>query len=81
MATKVWTFELDGVRQVVEVEHGWWGGKRIIKLNGKEIDRERKVFDTGTEHRFKIDSHECQLRIRTIFDHFEYELFIDGKLI
>ena len=35
MATKVWTFELEDGRHVVEIHHGYIGGKRVLKIDGK----------------------------------------------
>ncbi len=31
METKVWTFNLSDGQHTVELDHGYWSGKRIIK--------------------------------------------------
>ena len=80
MATKVWTFELEDGRHVVEIHHGYFGGKRVLKIDGKIQEQSRRVFDTGSEHRFVIGGHPCVLRIRTDGLTFQFELFVDGKL-
>jgi hypothetical protein len=85
MANKTWTFEVEDGRHVVELEHGYWSGKRIIRVDGKQLEVSRKFFDTGTEHRFEVSGHQCILRIRPgtlggLFG-FEFELFLDGRLI
>ena len=85
MANKTWIFELEDGRHVVEIEHGYWSGKRIIKVDGKQVEVSGKIIDTGSEHRFEISGHKCILRIRPgtlggLFG-FEFELFLDGRLI
>ncbi len=80
MATKVWTFNLEDGRHVVEMQHGYLGGKRVMKVDGKVQEQSRKVFDTGSEHRFSISGHPCVLRILTDGLSFQFELHVDGKL-
>ena len=43
-------------------------------------ERRRKLLDLGLEHRFKVDRVPYIIRIlyRTI--HYDYELWVDGKL-
>jgi len=79
--TKTWIVTLDGEKHVVELEHGYWSGKRVIKLDGQKVDESRKWFDTGTEHRFKINEHQCILRILYRTLHYDYELYVDGHLV
>ncbi len=81
MAKKTWTFELEDGHHVVELEHGYWFGKRIIRVDGKQLELSRKLFDTGTEHRFEVNKHKCILRIRSGLLGFNLELFLDGRLV
>jgi hypothetical protein len=82
MSTKVWTWNDDAERHVVEIEHSWFSGKRTLKVDGKIVETSgNKWWDTGSEHRFKAGSKDCVLRIRNNWFGFNYELFVDGKLV
>jgi hypothetical protein len=82
MTKKAWTFQIDGTQNTVELEHGVWSRDRTITVNGQVIERSKpnKFFETGSEHRFEVRGCACILRIRITFD-FEYELFVDGRLV
>lgn len=85
MANKTWTFELEDGHHEVEIEHGYWSGKRVIKVDGRKVEESGKIIDTGSEHRFEVSAHQCILRVRPgtlggLFG-FEFELFLDGRLI
>lgn len=85
MATKVWTFNLSDGQHTVELDHGQWSGKRLIKVDGELVEESQKFFDTGSEHRFDISGHSYILRIRPGelggLMGFEFELFVDGSLV
>ncbi|MBC6430115.1 hypothetical protein FM036_04365 [Nostoc sp. HG1] len=85
METKVWTFNLSDGQHTVELDHGYWSGKRIIKVDGQLVEESQKLFDTGSEHRFDVNGNSCVLRIRpgTLggLTGFEFELFVDGRLV
>ena len=83
MAYRMWQVELDGADHRVELEHRviTMSGKRTIQVDGQVIERSSKFWDTGTEHRFKISGHPCILRIRNLFMGYEYELWVDGRLV
>ena len=81
MAHKVWIIGESAGKHVIELEHGFWSGNRVIKVDGQEIHRSKKLWDTGTEHRFKVASQDCIVRIRNSPFSFQYELFVDGKLV
>ena len=85
MTNKIWEFELEGRMHKVELEHGYWSGKKTIKVDGKVIiNTSWNLFDTGGEYRFKIDDHPSIVRIRVQtlgFSSCIYELFIDGHLM
>jgi hypothetical protein len=80
---KTWTIDVDGRQHVVELRHGVLFGKRAITLDGNEIELEKSgdLIDTGSEHRFDVDGHACILKIRSSGLSFDYELFVDGKLV
>ncbi len=81
MTQKSWIVEAPDGRHVVELEHGYWSGKRVIKVDGVVIEQGGKLLDTGSEHRFQIGDQPCVLRIKNRMFHFEFELFVDGKLV
>ena len=85
MANKTWTFQLEDGRHAVELEHGYWSGRRIIRVDGEQIEVSRKFLDAGTEHRFEISGHPGILRIRSGalggLLGFDYELVVDGRLV
>jgi hypothetical protein len=81
MATRTWTVDVDATPHTVEVQHGYWFGKRVIRLDGHTIHDSRKFWDTGSEHRFDLGGHPCILKIRNSPFHYDYELFVDGRLV
>ncbi|MBN2138392.1 MAG: hypothetical protein JW720_11350 [Sedimentisphaerales bacterium] len=80
---KTWTLDVNGRQHIVELQHGLIFGKRAITLDGSEIELEKSgnLIDTGSEHRFDVDGHACILKIRSSGLTFDYELFLDGKLV
>ena len=81
MRQRSWTFQDDEGKHTVKVEHGYWSGKRIITLDGVVIHESRKFWDTGSEHRFDAAGRPCVLKIRNSPFHYDYELFVDGRLV
>lgn len=84
MATKRWEFrDEDLSRSTVELEHGFWSGKRVITANGREVFRGRKIvgFDMGSQHGFDVGGHAALLRIRTHGMTYAYDLYVDGIAI
>ncbi|MGY5732396.1 hypothetical protein [Vibrio chemaguriensis] len=80
MGRSVWDFAISEPH-VVSVEHGFFSGKAVIRLDGEVIfKRKSKFFDTGHEHRFTVDEKKCIVRIIARTFHFTYELWVDGKL-
>lgn len=84
MTTKRWDFRDEDLRRyAVELDHGFWMGKRVITVNGREVVRERKLlgFDTGSQHGFDVDGHAALLRIRTNGMTYAFDLYVDGIAI
>jgi hypothetical protein len=83
MAKKVWNFELDNIVHTVELEHGYWSGKRLLKVDGKIIEQTANVndmfSDLGSEHAFEIDGHRCFVHIRPPGLSVDYDLVVDGS--
>lgn len=81
MAKKVWTFEIEGQRHVVGLEHGYWSGKRDIIIDGVPFESASKIYDTGSVHHFNISGVPCVLRIKSKLLTFDYELYVGGKKV
>jgi hypothetical protein len=81
----VWLFKLRDGEHSVELDHGYFSGKRIIRLDGRIIEqafsRRHLVFDTGSVHSFKINDHECELYIQTDGATFNYQLLVDDIIV
>ncbi len=81
MNTRKWLVETE-TPHTVQVDH-WntWSGRIHIYVDDELIfERNRKLFDTGLEHRFKLEGLPCIIRIFYRTWMFEYELWVDGKL-
>jgi hypothetical protein len=80
MAVRQWRLEKPGPHTVV-LEHGWLGRCRL-SVDGTLIEeRSKKIWDTGWEHRFEIEGLPCIARVIYRGLHYDYELWVDGKLV
>ncbi|KAK9872515.1 hypothetical protein WA026_017981 [Henosepilachna vigintioctopunctata] len=74
---------LDGVH-VIEFEHGTTSGKRVIRIDGKEILRREWMFKLVGEEVFTlgIQKAKCVLRVDPLpLFAFSYTLMVDGKCL
>ncbi len=78
MAKRTWTFELEGQRHTLELEHGVISGKRVISIDGQVAYQSRNLIDSGSLHNFRIDGHWVQVFIQPNFLSFVYDLLIDN---
>jgi hypothetical protein len=79
MAAKRWDFRDEDLhRYAVELEHQVLSGDRRIVVNGREVFRGGKFFDTGSEHAFDFDGHTGRLRIGSNGFGYTYNLTVDG---
>ncbi|XP_066152375.1 fas apoptotic inhibitory molecule 1 [Euwallacea fornicatus] len=79
-----WSVPLfDGVH-IVEFEHGTTTGKRVLRLDGKEVFRKEWMFKLVGDIKFTLgqENVKCELRVDPIppFS-FSYSLWVDGKPI
>ncbi len=82
MATKRWDFRDEDLRRYsVELEHAVLSGDRRIIVNGREVFRGGKFFDTGSDHPFDVDGHSARLRIGSNGFGYTYHLVVDGLAI
>lgn len=77
MTHKTWYIDLDGIQHTVELYHGFFSGKRLIKVDGEIIEESTMVVDKGSEHPFKINYHDCMLIIKVKIL-FHFDLIVDG---
>ena len=80
MRQRIWSFQGDDVQHTVKLEHGYWSGKRIISVDEVTVHESRKIWDTGSEHRFDVCGQPCIIKIRNSPFSFDYELFVEGRL-
>lgn len=81
MASKQWTISLDDKDHTVELEHGFWSGKRTIRVDGEPLPKlKSKLFDLGGEYPFNLAGHACAVRIipRPSWK-YKYDLVVDGR--
>jgi hypothetical protein len=82
MANKIWRITLEDRVHTIELKHGYFTGKRLIRIDGKQIKlpphERRKRYDTGSTHSFAISNHQGIIVIRPTLLKFEYELIVDG---
>ena len=81
MVTRKWLVETENPH-TIQVNH-WraWSGKVHIFVDDELIyERRSKWYDTGLEHRFKVDRLPYLIRIYPMTFIVQYELWVDGKL-
>ncbi len=77
---KTWSVSCPG-NHTVSLDHGFWSGRAAIIIDGQEVYRRGfTVFDTGFEHRFRIDDMPCLIRVLNRPFAFTHELWVDGRL-
>jgi hypothetical protein len=79
MGNMIWTLDLVGERHTVTLEHGYWSGKRVIRVDGVEVARDQKLFDTGGEYRFPVGRHQATIVARTSGLKFKHDLFVQER--
>lgn len=79
MGKRNWLIELEGVEHDIELEHGYFSGKRIISADDEIIEHTRyNLFDAGSKHEFEINGHSCIILITPAGFKFSYDLIVDG---
>lgn len=77
MAKKSWEITLDGKRHRVQLEHGFWSGKRIIYVDDQKVLKGKKMLDDGDNYIIHIGSHICIVSIKVIVAWFKYDLIVN----
>ena len=85
MAKKVWTFQLEDGTHRVELEHGYWSGKRRVRIDGLPREETATVVhalrDRGSDHTFELNGHTVTVCVRTNGLTFSYDLVLDGTSV
>lgn len=81
MAKRVWTVDLPDGSHTVELEHGYWSGKRVVRVDGNIVLQTRKLLDYGSSYAIPIGSHQGVVLISTNGITFDYDLAVDGKSV
>ena len=87
MSRRTFPLSLDGRSRTVQVDHGYWSARRVVRVDGVEVlrveprsFRERiDLWQSSTEHVFGIDTHRLALRVRPGLLTYEIELVVDGR--
>lgn len=87
MGSQRWQVVVDGGRHEVVVDHGYFSARRSILVDGTSVVDVRpgpfnavRLWNTATEHAFRVGGHEAVVRIDPTIDNMTYKklLFIDG---
>ena len=84
MRYRVWTFNLDDGPHRVELQHGYWSGTRLIRADGKVIEKTGwlRKLDTGSKHAFELGEHECEIKIGFLWElGIGYTLLVNGQVV
>ncbi|CAI5445158.1 unnamed protein product [Caenorhabditis angaria] len=75
-----WNVPLHDKIHKIEFEHGTTTGKRVVKVDGKEILRRDWMFKlVGKEH-FKVGDMNCTINVEALGTFaYEYSLDVNGK--
>ncbi|KAH9368874.1 hypothetical protein HPB48_004373 [Haemaphysalis longicornis] len=76
----VWEVPLSDKIYKIEFEHGTTTGKRVIKVDGKEVVRRDWMFKLVGSEPFEVGRAKCMVVIRALSGFtYEYSLVVDGK--
>jgi hypothetical protein len=85
MTKKVWTVNLEDGKHLVELEHGYFSGKKVIYVDSINVvlqhESVRSFLDSDSDHPIKIGDHDGILHIRTNGLNFSFDLSVDGYSI
>ncbi|CAG0903787.1 unnamed protein product [Cyprideis torosa] len=74
-----WEISLPSGKHLVEFEHGTTSGKRVIRLDGKEIYRVNWLFKLVGSETFSVEGHTCVISICPAGSFsYEYKLTVNG---
>jgi len=75
-----WNIELPDGKYKIEFEHGTTSGRRVIRVNDKEIFRQNWMFKLVGNELFSIGRHRCVIHINSTSGFaYDYTLEVDGR--
>ncbi|EGT41210.1 hypothetical protein CAEBREN_13191 [Caenorhabditis brenneri] len=75
-----WTISLQKQVHKVEFEHGTTFGRRVIRVDGKEVLRREWMFKLVGKENFNIGKILCEISIEAVgTSGYEYTLHVNGK--
>ncbi|KAF1763031.1 hypothetical protein GCK72_011296 [Caenorhabditis remanei] len=75
-----WNVPLHAQVHKVEFEHGTTTGKRVIRVDGKEILRRDWMFKLVGKENFKVGDMKCVINVEALGTFaYEYSLEVNGK--
>ncbi|KAF6210856.1 hypothetical protein GE061_013967 [Apolygus lucorum] len=78
----VWDVPLSDGLHTVEFEHGTASGKRIIRVDSKEVFRSDWMFKLVGDQEFTIGAIPCRVRIEPVSGFsYAYSLIVNGKTL
>lgn len=76
----VWDITLNGQKHLIEFEHGTTSGRRIVRVDGKEVVKREWLFKLVGHENFKLGNNNCSIVIYPSKGlSFEYSLIVNGK--
>ncbi|GFR19834.1 fas apoptotic inhibitory molecule 1 [Trichonephila clavata] len=76
----VWDITLNGQKHLIEFEHGTTSGRRIVRVDGKEVLKREWLFKLVGHENFKLGNNNCSIVIYPAKGlSFEYSLIVNGK--
>jgi hypothetical protein len=81
---RIWSIELDGRTHQVRVDHGYWSGNTVLRVDDEVVIHDSPGFAGFADHWFdppeqvtSLGSHELRLRIIPKLS-YEFDLIVDG---
>jgi hypothetical protein len=71
---KSWGLIVDGALHTVELDHGYWSGKRRVTVDGVEVVRTQRFMDSGSVHLLDVAGQPYELTISVKGIKFSYDL-------
>src|SRR5688572_952105 len=82
MPRRSWKFDLADGHHVVDLEHGYFFGRRKLTIDGvTTVQRGTPLTDHSGEYPIPLAGHDSRLRIRTDGLRYFYDLVVDGRSI
>ncbi|WNG61381.1 hypothetical protein F0U59_46740 [Archangium gephyra] len=79
MARHVWDVLLRNRMHRIELEHGYFTGRRRLTVDGQTIlEQAPGIIDFGSEHPFEVAGVPCEVVITENGISFQYHLVVDG---